>query len=102
MFFDESKKSKHKKKTSGDHVEPSPLPIDVFVDIIIGHLEKSPAYMRSVGNHSFSLLCDNVKESTIDLILAVRVLVCCTCCLLITVTILATGTTCSCGTSRRR
>ncbi|KAJ3991119.1 DNA polymerase phi-domain-containing protein [Lentinula boryana] len=44
-------------------------PIDVIVDTIIGFMEKSTAYMRIVGNQVFSLISDQVKSSTIDLIL---------------------------------
>jgi len=47
-------------------------PIDILVDVIIGFLEKGTAYMRAVGNRSFSLLSDAVKDSTINLILSVR------------------------------
>jgi hypothetical protein len=72
MFFDDGKKSKNKKKANDDTVETSPEAVDVFVDTIIGYLEKSPESMRTVGNLVFSLLCDHVKEPTVDLILAVR------------------------------
>jgi hypothetical protein len=43
------------------------------MDMIIGCLEKGTAYMRAVGNQSFSLLSGAVKDSTINLILAVSV-----------------------------
>ncbi|KAF9533445.1 DNA polymerase phi-domain-containing protein [Crepidotus variabilis] len=43
-------------------------PIDLFVDVIIGFLEKGTAYLRTVGNQAFSLLSQSVKESTIELI----------------------------------
>ncbi|KAJ4488037.1 DNA polymerase phi-domain-containing protein [Lentinula aciculospora] len=46
-----------------------PEPIDVIVDTIIGFMEKSTAYMRTVGNQVFSLMSGQVKSSTIDLIL---------------------------------
>jgi hypothetical protein len=49
-------------------------PIDVLVDMIIGCLEKGTAYMRAVGNQSFSWLSGAVKDSTINLILSVSVL----------------------------
>ncbi len=51
------------------HLEP----IDVLVDIIISYLEKGTAFMRAVGNQSFSLLSGLVKESTVSLILTVSV-----------------------------
>ena len=53
--------------------EPPPEPIDVFVDTIIGCLEKGTAFMRAVGIRSFSLLSGVVKDTTINLILSVRV-----------------------------
>ncbi|KIK06531.1 hypothetical protein K443DRAFT_89113 [Laccaria amethystina LaAM-08-1] len=43
-------------------------PIDVLVDTIIGYLEKSTAYMRSVSNQVFALISGSVKGTTIDLI----------------------------------
>ena len=52
---------------------PQPEPIDVLVDVIIGCLEKGTAFMRAVGNRSFSLLSGMVNYSTIDLILSVSV-----------------------------
>lgn len=53
--------------------QPPPEPIDVLVDIIIGCLEKGTAFMRAVGNRSFSLLSGVVKDTTINLILSVSV-----------------------------
>lgn len=52
---------------SGDALEP----IDVFIDIIIGFLEKSTTYLRTISNQSFSLLSGSIRDTTIDLILAV-------------------------------
>lgn len=49
----------------------SPAPIDVFVDIIIGYLEQSTAYLRAVANQVFTLMSSAARESTIDLLLAV-------------------------------
>jgi DNA polymerase phi len=60
------------KPTSESDAEPLAEPVDVIVDTIIGYLEKSTGYMRTVGNEVFGLLSGVVKESTIDLILAVR------------------------------
>jgi hypothetical protein len=51
------------------HLEP----IDVLVDIIIGYLEKGTAFLRAVGNRSFSLLSGVAGESTVNLILTVSV-----------------------------
>ena len=71
------KKSKKKKKgrsptTAAEDDEAAPEPIDVLVDTIIGFMEKSTAYMRTVGNQVFSLISGEVKGSTIDLILTVN------------------------------
>ncbi|KIY51003.1 hypothetical protein FISHEDRAFT_38185 [Fistulina hepatica ATCC 64428] len=63
-----SKKSKAKSKSSTDEAT-SPVPVDVLVDVIVGFLEQSSAYLRAYGNKAFSLLCDSVRDSTIDLIL---------------------------------
>lgn len=72
-MFPEGKKSKKSRKSAtvdaGDSAEPEP--VDVFVDTIIGFLEKSTAYMRTVGNQVFALLSGVVQESTIDLIVTV-------------------------------
>lgn len=47
-------------------------PVDLLVDTIIGFLEKGTSFTRSIGNLSFGLLSELIKESTIDLILMVR------------------------------
>ncbi|KAJ4495629.1 DNA polymerase phi-domain-containing protein [Lentinula lateritia] len=52
-----------------DSDDDGPEPIDAIVDTIIGFMEKSTAYMRSIGNQVFSLISGQVKSSTIDLIL---------------------------------
>jgi hypothetical protein len=73
MFASGNKKSKKPRKAS-DHADSAPKsePIDILVDSIIGLLEQSSAYLRSVGNQAFSLLSSAIQESTIDLILTVR------------------------------
>lgn len=48
-------------------------PIDVLVDIIVGYLEKGTAFVRAVGNRSFTLLSGVIKESTVNLVLTVSV-----------------------------
>ncbi|KZT24137.1 hypothetical protein NEOLEDRAFT_1117111 [Neolentinus lepideus HHB14362 ss-1] len=65
----ESRK-KGKKRRKSEAAEELPLPVDVFVDTIIGFLEEPSSYMRAVANHSFTRLSHCVQESTIDLILA--------------------------------
>ncbi|EIW84995.1 hypothetical protein CONPUDRAFT_47531 [Coniophora puteana RWD-64-598 SS2] len=67
-MFPESKKKKTR-KSKGAEDENQPEPIDVLVDTLIGFLEKSTAYFRSVSNQVFASLCGAVQESTIDLIL---------------------------------
>jgi len=69
-MFPEDKKNKKSRK-SGAPDDAPPAPVDVFVDTIIGFLEKSTAYMRSVGNQVFALLSAAVQVSTIDLIVTV-------------------------------
>jgi DNA polymerase phi len=63
----------HSKKSRKpeDAIETVVEPIDVFVDAIIGFLEKPVTYLRMVGNQAFALLSAEVKESTVDLMLAV-------------------------------
>lgn len=70
-MFPEGKKGKKSRKSAADSDESAPEPVDVFVDTIIGFLEKSTAYMRTVGNQVFALLSGAVQESTIDLIVTV-------------------------------
>ena len=65
------KKNKKDKKTKEFSEDMADEPVDIFVDTIIGFLEKSTAYLRTVGNQVFSLLSGSVKHTTIDLILAV-------------------------------
>lgn len=55
--------------TTGE--EDAPEPVDILVDNVIGFLEEATAYMRSIANQVFSLLSGAVRESTIDLIIAV-------------------------------
>ncbi len=72
-MFPESNEGKKSKKVqkSNTEGEDSSVPVDVLVDTIIGFLEKSTAYLRTTGNHVFSLLSSQVGESTVDLILSV-------------------------------
>lgn len=63
--------NKKKDKTKDATKDATDEPVDVLVDTIIGFLEKSTAYIRTVGNQVFSLLSGSVKDTTIDLILAV-------------------------------
>ncbi|KAJ7098057.1 DNA polymerase phi-domain-containing protein [Mycena belliarum] len=67
MFF--PMKRGKTKKTVQEADAAVPEPVDILVDTIIGFLEKSTAYMRTVGNQVFSLISSFVQESTIDLIL---------------------------------
>jgi DNA polymerase phi len=69
MFTPKSKNGKTSQKSS--NVESASEPIDILVDSVIGFLEQSTAYLRSVGNLAFSLLSGAVQETTIDLILTV-------------------------------
>ncbi|KAG5647160.1 hypothetical protein DXG03_001115 [Asterophora parasitica] len=69
MFPAPAKKGKKSRKSAAAETDEAALePVDVFVDTIIGFLEKSTAYMRTVGNQVFALLSGTVQESTIDLI----------------------------------
>ena len=77
-----SKKSKKDKKGK-DKVEEEEAqavgdddlqPIDVLTDVIIGFLEASTAYMRTIANQAFGYLSSLVKASTVDLLIAVRFL----------------------------
>ncbi|KAF7322861.1 hypothetical protein HMN09_00065500 [Mycena chlorophos] len=74
LFFvkkkEKSKKSKKDKEQAIDESTAAPEPVDVFVDTIIGFLEKSTAFLRGVGNQVFSLISGSLKASTIDLILS--------------------------------
>jgi DNA polymerase phi len=68
-----SKASSHSREPAEQSsVEDSHAPIDIFVDVIIGFLERSTAFMRAVGIQVFSLLSGAIQESTIELLLTVR------------------------------
>ncbi|KAJ7632481.1 DNA polymerase phi-domain-containing protein [Roridomyces roridus] len=70
MFFGNKKKKSKKRQKEGEDAEAAPPePVDILVDTIIGFLEKSTAYMRTVGNQVFSLIAGSVQASTVDLIL---------------------------------
>jgi DNA polymerase phi len=47
-------------------------PIDLIVDSLIGHLEKSTTLMRVISGQVFTALCSKVEQSTMDLLLEVR------------------------------
>lgn len=68
MFADEGKGWKGRKSSVGSE-DAALEPIDVLVDTIIGFLEKSTAYMRTISNQVFSLLSGSVRGTTIDLII---------------------------------
>jgi DNA polymerase phi len=69
LLADKKKKKDRKSKELSEDLTDEP--VDILVDTIIGFLEKSTAYLRTVGNQGFSLLSGSVKNTTIDLILAV-------------------------------
>ncbi|KAF9500999.1 hypothetical protein BDN71DRAFT_1381267 [Pleurotus eryngii] len=59
-----------KKKLKKDKVETTdPEPIDILVDVIIGFMERSTNYLRTVGSQVFGLLSESVTSTTVDLIL---------------------------------
>lgn len=70
-MFVPNNKNKRKSRKSSNDAESASEPIDILIDTIIGFLEQSTAYLRSMGNHAFSLLSGVVEETTIDLILTV-------------------------------
>ena len=74
-----SKKSKKKgkekenskiKEVEGDEEEEIE-PIDLLADVIIGFLEASTSYLRTIANQAFGYLAAMAKESTIDLLVSV-------------------------------
>ncbi|KAF4608345.1 DNA-directed DNA polymerase [Pleurotus pulmonarius] len=64
MFPEKKKKSKKEKVETTD-----PEPIDILVDVIIGFMERSTNYLRTVGTQVFGLLSESVTSTTVDLIL---------------------------------
>ena len=54
MLLADKKKKNTKIKEPSE--EATDEPVDILVDTIIGFLEKSTAYLRTVGNQVFSLL----------------------------------------------
>lgn len=66
MFPEKKKKSKKEKVETTD-----PEPIDILVDVIIGFMERSTNYLRTVGSQVFGLLSESVTSTTVDLILTV-------------------------------
>lgn len=69
-MFPENKKEKKGRKTA-QPTEELPEPVDVLTDIIIGFLEKSTTYLRTIANHVFGLVSPKVTDSAVDLILSV-------------------------------
>jgi len=70
-MFPDGRRAESARKLSVDPEDVALEPVDVFVDTIIGFLEKSTAYLRTVSNQVFSLLSGSVHDTTIDLILKV-------------------------------
>lgn len=70
MFASKKRSGPRRSSIDGD-AEEDAEPVDVLVDSIIGMLEQSTAYLRTVANQVFSLLSGSVKGTTIDLILRV-------------------------------
>ncbi|KAH6918992.1 DNA-directed DNA polymerase [Coprinopsis sp. MPI-PUGE-AT-0042] len=74
----ESKKKKDKKDKKKKNAEEDEKaedvqdfdPIDELTDVIIGLLEGSTPYMRSIVNQTFGYISGAVNESTIDLLIA--------------------------------
>jgi DNA polymerase phi len=76
LFPKPSSKSKKSRKSDTSAAveagEGMPPPVDILVDVIIGFLEESTSYMRTVANQVFTLLSATVERSeTVDLILTV-------------------------------
>jgi DNA polymerase phi len=69
-----AKKSKKARKSTDAEQDPdAPPALDTLVDVIIGFLEESTAYMRTVANQVFASLSTAVKQQeTLGLILTVR------------------------------
>lgn len=63
ILTEDSKKSKKD--------EDEAIPIDVLTDEIIGLLEQSSHYWRTIGNRTFEMLSSLVQETTINLIISV-------------------------------
>jgi DNA polymerase phi len=70
-------KKKGKKARKSEPTEPSDgdvlEPLDMLIDVIIGFLEESTAFLRAVANQVFTLLAVAVERpESLDLILTVR------------------------------
>ena len=75
MFAEKLKASKKQKAAAAEEVddeEEDLAPIDILVDVLIGFLEKSSSQLRALASQVFGVLSGEATESTIDLLLAVR------------------------------
>jgi hypothetical protein len=61
LFFNEST----------EDVTQDEAPIDALIGAIIGSLELSSTYIRTMATASFALLSKAIRKSTVDLLLAV-------------------------------
>ena len=66
-------KKNSKKRQAEDTSEEDRPPIDFIVDIIIGLLERSTAFPKSLANLCFAMISSLLTKSSVDLILAVSV-----------------------------
>jgi DNA polymerase phi len=76
MFAEKPKMAQKKKAAAeeeADADEEDLAPIDILVDVLIGFLEKSSSQLRALASQVFGVLSGEATESTIDLLLAVRV-----------------------------
>lgn len=65
------RKSSPKKKKQQTSEEPEPTPVAALVDTLIGYLDKSTSFLRTIANQAFNLLSSLVDRESIDLILTV-------------------------------
>lgn len=74
LFANDQKSRTQRSKDLEDEEVAEPEPVDLLVDTIIGFLESGTSYLRTIGNQVFALLSGSIKESTVDLIVAVRMM----------------------------
>ncbi|EJD46060.1 hypothetical protein AURDEDRAFT_63592 [Auricularia subglabra TFB-10046 SS5] len=63
-------KDKSPSKAASSDAEEEPEPIDIFVNFLIGYLERGTAYTKAIATRAFEPLCSALQASTVSLILS--------------------------------
>jgi DNA polymerase phi len=74
MFSGKTEKNSASKNTTITDIDSDDVfPIDEIVDVLIGFLESSTAFSKAIATFAFSHLTSEIRRSTVNFILKVRI-----------------------------